>query len=191
MVFPPNADDDKFYILPYFWLPEETIDLRTRRDHVPYDLWHKENLLQVTEGNVIDYDYVEKFIGNLKQRFDIKEIAFDRWNATQLTQNLAADYEFTMVQFGQGFASMSSPTKELEKLVLEKKIAHNGHKILRRNMDNIVVKLDPAGNIKIDKGKSTEKVDGAVALVMALDRAIKVGCLNVESVYETRGLLFL
>lgn len=191
LVFPPNEVDDKFYVLPYFWLPEETIDLRSRRDHVPYDLWQKENLLQVTEGNVVDYDFVEKFIGNLKEKFDIQEIAFDRWNATQLTQNLEADYEFTMVQFGQGFASMSAPTKELEKLVLEKKIAHTGHKILRWNMDNIVVRTDPAGNIKIDKAKSTEKVDGAVSLVMALDRAIKVGCLQVESVYESRGLLFI
>lgn len=191
LVFPPTADDDKFYILPYFWLPEETIDLRTRRDHVPYDLWQKENLLQVTEGNVVNYAYVESFIGGLKEKFDIREIAFDRWNATQLTQNLESEYEFTMVQFGQGFASMSSPTKELEKLVLEKKIAHNGHKILRWNMDNIVIRLDPAGNIKIDKGKSTEKVDGAIALVMALDRAIRVGCLQTESIYESRGLLFI
>ena len=191
LVFPPTAEDDRFYILPYFWLPEETIDLRTRRDHVPYDLWKKEKLLQVTEGNVVDYSYVESFIGGLKEKFQIREIAFDRWNATQLTQNLEAEYEFTMVQFGQGFASMSSPTKELEKLVLERKIVHNGNKILRWNMDNIVVRVDPAGNIKIDKGKSTEKVDGAVALVMALDRAIRVGSMQIESVYETRGLLFI
>lgn len=191
LVFPPTVEDDCFFILPYFWLPEETLELRSRRDHVPYDLWRREGLLNVTEGNVVNYSYIEKFIGELGKKFQIQEIAFDRWNATQLTQNLEAEYDFQMVQFGQGFASMSAPTKELEKLVLERKIFHDGNKILRWNIDNIVIKLDPAGNIKIDKGKSTEKVDGAVALVMALDRAIKVGCLPSESVYDSRGFIFI
>lgn len=189
LTFPPTSDDDKFYVLPYFWLPEETIPLRSRRDHVPYDVWEKRGLLQVTEGNVVYYAAIEEFICKLGERFNIKEIAFDRWNATQLTQNLDGE-GFTMVQFGQGFASMSAPTKEFEKLVLEKKIAHNGHDVLRWNIDNIIVRQDPSGNIKIDKAKSTEKVDGAVALVMGLSRALLNGA-GQESVYETRGLLFV
>lgn len=89
----------------------------------------------------------------------------------------------------QGFASMSPPTKELMKLVLEERIAHGGHPILRWNMDNIFIRTDPAGNIKADKAKSTEKIDGAIALIMALDRAILCGNENGESVYESRGLL--
>lgn len=190
LVFPPQDDADKFFVLPYFWLPQETLSVRTLKDKVPYDLWHKENFLQVTEGNVVHYGYIEQFIMNLREKFDIREIAFDRWNATQLTQNLA-DEGITMVQFGQGFASMSSPTKELEKLVLEKKITHNGHKVLRWNIDNIIVRQDPAGNIKIDKAKSSEKVDGAVAMVMALDRAIRVGNVSTSSVYDERGLIFI
>ena len=190
LVFPPETEDEKFYILPYFWLPEETIELRSRRDHVPYDAWEKLELLQVTEGNVVDYGAIEEFISRLGERFNIAEIAFDRWNATFLTQRLESEYGFTVVQFGQGIKSMNAPTKELEKMVLEQKIAHNGNKILRWNIDNIMIHQDSAGNIKIDKAKSTEKVDGAVALVMGLDRAIR-NAVNQVSVYDSRGLLFI
>ena len=105
-----------------------------------------------------------------------------------MVQNLEG-MGFTVVPFGQGFASVSPPTKELMKLVLEQKIAHGGHPVLRWNMDNIFIRTDPAGNIKADKAKSTEKIDGAIALIMALDRAIRCGNVNVESVYESRGLL--
>ena len=190
LTFPPTDDDDKFFVLPYFWLPEETIDLRSKRDHVPYDTWQRRGLLNVTEGNVVHYAAIEQFICELGERFQIKEIAFDRWNATQLTQNLDSE-GFTMIQFGQGFSSMSAPTKSLEKLVLEKKIAHNGHDVLRWNIDNIIVRQDPAGNIKIDKAKSTEKVDGCIALVMSLDRAIRCGANPTKSIYDERGLLFV
>lgn len=183
--------EEKYYVLPYFWLPEETIDLRVKRDHVPYDVWQKRGLLQVTEGNVVDYAAIEKFIGELGKRFQIESIGYDRWNATYLTQRLDSEYGFTMIQFGQGFSSMTAPTKELERLILEKKIVHNGHEILRWNMDNITVRRDPANNIKIDKAKSTEKVDGAVALVMALDRAMRFGAAQGTSIYDTRGLLFV
>ena len=113
----------------------------------------------------------------------------DRWNATMLTQNLEDD-GFTMVPFGQGFKDMSPATKELMKLVLEGKIAHGGHPVLRWMMDNIFIRQDPAGNIKPDKEKSTEKIDGAVATIMALDRAIRGGGEKV-SVYEERGILFI
>ena len=190
LVFPPTDDEDKYYVLPYFWLPEETLDLRVRRDHVPYDLWQRQGLLQTTEGAVVHYSYIENFILNLGEKFNIREIAFDRWNATRTIQILE-DEGFTMAQFGQGFSSMSAPTKELERLVLDKKIAHNGNKILRWNIDNIVIRQDPAGNIKIDKAKSSEKVDGAVAMVMALDRAIRVGNISTSSVYDERGLIFI
>ncbi|MBR3747444.1 MAG: terminase large subunit [Selenomonadaceae bacterium] len=189
LVFPPENDDDKFFVLPYFWLPEETIDLRVKRDHVPYDIWERDGFLNVTEGNVVHYGAIEEFILQLAERYQIESISYDRWNATQLSQNLE-DEGLTMVQFGQGFGSMSAPTKEFEKLVLEKKIAHNGHAVLRWNIDNIIVRRDSAGNIKIDKAKSTEKVDGAVALVMSLDRAIRCR-ISRRSVYDERGLLFI
>jgi len=172
LVFPPIPGDDKYYVLPHFWIPEENLDLRVRRDHVPYDIWKKQGCLQTTEGNVIHYGFIEKFIEDLWLKYNIREIAFDRWGAVQMVQNLEGA-GFTVVPFGQGYKDMSPPTKELMKLTLEKRLAHGGHPVLSWMMDNIHVRTDPAGNIKPDKEKSTEKIDGAVALIMALDRAIR------------------
>ena len=190
LVFPPTDEDNHYYILPYFWLPEETLDLRVRRDHVPYDLWQRQGYLMTTEGNVVHYGFIENFIDELGTRFNIREIAFDRWGAVQMSQNLEG-LGFTLVQFGQGYRDMSPPTKELMKLTLEQKIAHNGHPVLRWNMDNIFIKRDPAGNIKPDKEKSTEKIDGTVATIMALDRAIRCGNDTGDSIYDERELLVL
>lgn len=188
LVFPPTDESEPYYVLPYFWLPEETVDLRTKRDSVPYDVWNRQGLFNLTEGNVTHYGFIEKFIDELGKKFNIREIAFDRWNSTQMSQDLDA-LGFKVIPFGQGFRDMSPPTKELMRLVLEKKLCHNGHPVLRWMMDNIFIRTDPAGNIKIDKEKSTEKVDGAVALVMALDRAIRNANAQTESVYDSRGLL--
>ena len=188
LVFPPKDEDDRYFILPYFWIPEDNIDQRVRRDHVPYDIWEQQGYIQTTEGNVVHYGYIEKFIESLGERFNIREIAFDRWGAVQMVQNLEG-MGFTVIPFGQGFKDISPPTKELMKLVLEKKIAHGGHPVLRWMMDNIYIRSDPAGNIKADKAKSTEKIDGAIAAIMGLDRAIRCGYDTGESVYDTRGLL--
>ena len=188
LVFPPEDEEEPYYVLPYFWVPEDTLDLRVKRDHVPYDVWNRQGYLETTEGNVVHYGYIEKFIERLGEKFNIRDIAFDRWGATQMSQDLE-NMGFTVVPMGQGFASMSPPTKELMKLTLEKKIAHGGHPVLRWNMDNIFIRTDPAGNIKADKAKSTEKIDGAIAMIMALDRAIRCGNDTSESVYDSRGLL--
>ena len=188
LAFPPTSEDEPYIALPFFWLPEETLSLRVRRDHVPYDQWAKRGFIQTTEGNVVHYGFIERFICELGERYDIREIAHDRWNATMMVQTLEDD-GFTMVPFGQGFKDMSPPTKELMRIVLEHKLCHGGHPVLRWNMDNAYVRTDPAGNLKLDKEKSTEKVDGAVALVMALDRAQRN--LNGGSVYDERGLLTL
>lgn len=190
LVFPPLDEEDKYIILPYFWIPEDNLTLRVNRDHVPYDVWERQGYLQTTEGNVVHYGFIEKFIEKLGERFNIREIAFDRWGAVQMVQNLES-MGFTVVPFGQGFKDMSPPTKELMKLVLEQKIAYGGHPVLRWNMDNIYIRTDPAGNIKADKEKSTEKIDGAVATIMALDRAIRCGNDHGASVYDDRGLLFI
>lgn len=190
LVFPPLDEEDEYIILPYFWIPEDNLTLRVNRDHVPYDVWERQGYLQTTEGNVVHYGFIEQFIERLGERFNIREIAFDRWGAVQMVQNLEG-MGFTVVPFGQGFKDMSPPTKELMKLVLEQKIAHGGHPVLRWNMDNIYIRTDPAGNIKADKEKSTEKIDGAVATIMALDRAIRCGNDHGASVYDERGILFI
>lgn len=190
LVFPPEDESEGFTILPHFWIPEDNVNLRVRRDHVPYDMWKKQGYLETTEGNVIHYGYIEQFIDNLGKKYNIREIAFDRWGAVQMVQNLGG-LGFTVVPFGQGFKDMSPTTKELMKLTLEKKIAHGGHPVLRWMMDNIFIRTDPAGNIKPDKAKSTEKIDGVVATIMALDRAIRNEGETGDSIYDERGLLFL
>ncbi len=188
LVFPPEAEDEPYQVLPYFWLPEETLPLRVRRDHVMYDVWERQGFLQTTQGNVVHYGHIEQFIVNLGERFNIREIAYDRWNATMMVQSLEDD-GFTMVPFGQGYRDMSPPTKELMRMVLEQKLVHGGHPVLRWNMDNVFVRTDPAGNLLFDEPETTEKVDGAVALVMALDRAMKNQ--STGSVYDDRGLIIL
>jgi len=190
LVFPPLDEMDKYVILPFFWIPEENIDLRVRRDHVNYDLWEKQGFLLTTEGNVVHYGFIETFIEQLGSKYNIREIAFDRWGAVQMVQNLEG-MGFMVVPFGQGFKDMSPPTKELMKLTLEQRIAHAGQPVLRWMMDNIYIRTDPAGNIKPDKEKSTEKIDGAVATIMALDRALRNCGGESESVYDGRGLLVL
>ena len=187
LVFPPRDDSERYVFLPFFWIPEENMVRRVRRDHVPYDVWERQGFLETTEGDVIHYGFIERFIEELGKRFHIKEIAFDRWGAVQMVQNLEG-LGFTVVPFGQGFKDMSPPTKRLMELVLERNVAHGGHPVLRWMMDNIFVRTDPAGNIKPDKEKSTEKIDGAVAAVMALDRAVRNGG-STGSVYDERGIL--
>ena len=190
LVFPPETAEGKYEVLPYFWIPEENLELRVRRDHVPYDIWKKQGYILTTEGNVVHYGFIESFIEELGLRYNIKEIAFDRWGAVQMAQNLEG-MGFTLVRFGQGFKDMSPPSKELMKLTLEQKLAHGGNPVLRWMMDNITVRTDPAGNIKPDKEKSTERIDGAVATIMALDRALRCGGDTAGSVYDTRGIILL
>ena len=186
LMFPPRTEDEKYICLPFFWVPEDTIPIRVRRASVPYDTWEKQGYLKATEGNVIDYNFIEKFILDLYQIYNIKEIAVDRWNATQLTINLQDD-GMTMVPFGQGFKDMSAPTKEFYKLMMEGKIIHGGNPILKWMALNVVVDRDAADNIKPTKARSPEKIDGIVAAIMALDRCIRQE--HSESVYDKRGLV--
>jgi len=189
LVFPPEGADDPFSVVCRFWIPEESMRERSNRDRVPYDVWVRQGYMMATPGNVIDYDFILAEIDDLAQRYDIGELAFDRWGATKLIQDIQEQGQ-TVVQFGQGFASMSGPMKELEKLVLSKKIAHGNNPVLTWMANNLVATQDPAGNVKPDKARSTEKIDGMVALIMGLDRAIrKEG--SGRSVYEERGLIEL
>ena len=191
LVFPPRDETEPYVVVPHFWIPEDNIELRVNRDHVPYDEWEREGLLPTTEGNVVHYAAIEAFIEELGTRYDIREIAYDRWGAVQMSQNLE-DAGFTVIPFGQGFRDMSPPSKELMKLAFEGRLAHGGHPVLAWMVDNIHVRTDPAGNIKPDKQRSTEKIDGVVATIMALDRAIRGGnASSGGSVYDRRGLLVL
>lgn len=189
LVFPPVYAGERWHIVPRFFCPKDGIRLRSKRDGVPYDRWADEGLIIATAGNVIDYGFIRSAIHHDAERFRIKRIAFDRWNSTHLVQELQAD-GLDMVGFGQGFASMAAPVRELEKLILGDELAHGGHPVLRWMISNIAARQDPAGNVKFDKAASGDKIDGAVALVMALGIAIAEE-VKGPSVYETRGVLTL
>ena len=188
LMFPPRDEDEKYIMLPFFWVPEDTIPQRVKRNSVPYDVWQKQEYLLATEGNVIHYGFIEKFIEDLGEKYHIMEIAVDRWNATQITQNLEG-MGFTMVPFGQGFASMSGPTKDFYRILMEGNMIHGGHPVLRWMAGNVVIDTDSAGNIKVTKARSKEKIDGIVAAIMALDRCIRNEGEPQKSVYDDRGLL--
>ncbi|MDD2772996.1 MAG: terminase large subunit [Elusimicrobiales bacterium] len=180
--------DGAVKLLPFFWIPADNLHERSNHDHVPYELWVKQGLINATAGNVIDYGFIVAKITELRKQYVLKEIAFDRWGAAKIVQELE-ELGVTVVPFGQGFASMSGPSKELLRLVLAGKLHHGGNPVMRWMADNAVVKSDPSGNIKPDKSKSTNRIDGIVAAVMALDRAMRHGA--GLSVYENRGVVIL
>ena len=185
LVFP---DGDSYDVLPCFWVPEEGARRREHRDRVPYGQWVRERYIDACPGEVVDYDRIRGKINELGREYRIRQIAIDRWNATQLATQLDSD-GFEMVAFGQGYASMSAPTKKLEELVLSGSLRHAGNPVLRWMAGNVSIEQDAADNWKPSKKKSRERIDGIVALVMAIDLATR----HVEhrSVYSEPGNLML
>lgn len=185
-VFPPVNAGEKWRALCRFFVPGENIARRARQDRVPYDAWVRDGWIDATPGDVIDYDVIRARVNQDGKQFQIRELVIDRWNATQLATQLEGD-GFTVALFGQGFASMSAPTKELLKILLARALDHGGNPVLRWMAANVAVKEDAAGNLKPDKSKSSGRIDGIVALVMGIGR----GSLFVPSVYSERGLIVL
>lgn len=190
LAFPPISAGDPMWLLPFFWIPEDNALERERRDRAPYLTWARQGLIEMTPGNVIDYAYIRQRINALAALYDLREIAYDPWNATQLSLQLQDD-GLTMVEMRQGFASLSGPSKELMRLVLAGGLAHGGNAVLRWMADNVTAKVDPAGNVRPDKAKSTGRIDGIVASVMAIGRATLADPQGGRSVYEDRGVLAL
>lgn len=181
-VFP--AEDGFYDVLARFWLPEDAVQTRTQ-EGTNYDLWVKQGYITLTDGNTVDTEFILDQVGKDAEQFKIKESRFDRWGAARVVQVLEKQ-GLTMVQFGQGYASMSPPMKELERLVLQGKLRHGNNPVLNWMADNLIASTDPSGNIKPDKTKSKEKIDGMVALIMALDGALRNA--PKKSVYEERGI---
>ena len=179
LVFP--NEDGTVDVVPHFWIPSDTMQARVKRDRVPYDAWVRDEYMHVTDGNVCDYDRVREDIRELAEQYDIKEIAYDRWGATHLVTQLQADGA-SCVPVGQGFSSLSAPTKELDKLLAGGALRHAGHPVLRWMAGNVAVEQDAAGNLKPSKSKSREKIDGIVALIMAVDRMTRH--MDASSVWE-------
>jgi phage terminase large subunit-like protein len=185
MDFPDGAGGHD--VLCRFWIPADSAIAREKRDRVPYPQWIRAGLIIQTPGDVIDYDVIRRDINELGKVYRFKELAIDRWAAAQITTQLSGD-GFEVVPFGQGYGSMSAPSKELEKLVLAGGWRHGGNAVLRWMASNVATETDAAGNIKPSKRKSTERIDGIVAGLMALGRAIVADPEAGRSVYEERGI---
>ncbi len=157
-------------VLMYYWVPEEGVRKRGQRDRVPYDVWARDGHIEVTDGNVVDYEgIIQRVIGFQDLGYNIREIVMDPWNATATATKLQS-MGFTVVFLRQGYASLNEPSKELERRIMSRLIRHGGNPVLRWNAANVAVAQDPAGNIKPDKDKSTERIDGIAALVNAMSR---------------------
>lgn len=193
LVFPPvealPETTEPFWVLPFFWLPEEAVRKHGRTE-VPYQAWIDAGLIETTQGDVTDYDAILLKLAELQELYQILEVAFDRWGSQKIVNDLDG-LGLVRIDFGQGYASMSAPTKELLRCVLSQALQHGANPVLRWNADNLVVRMDPAGNVKPDKEKSSEKIDGIVALVMALGRATARAAEAKASIYEGRGVLRL
>jgi phage terminase large subunit-like protein len=163
-----------YEVEPYFWCPREGIAERSRIDGVPYDLWERQGYLIATEGDITDYRAVQIKLEELAVKYAIGEVAYDRWNATQLVTELSIQGA-NMVPVSQNFQHLSAPWKELERLVLEGMLRHGGHPILRWMAENVELEMDPFGNVRPSKRTSSERIDGMIALDMAIGRWIVWG----------------
>jgi phage terminase large subunit-like protein len=157
---------------------------------VPYDVWRDQGFLTATPGNTTDFTFISQEILDLAADYNLRELAYDRTFAGEIIQTLQ-EKGLSLVQYGQGFLSIAAPTAELERLSVSRMLWHGGHPVLRWNASNVAVRQDPAGHIKPDKERSSERIDGISALVNALGRAMVGGGNSHCSIYEDRGLLIL
>lgn len=174
LVFPPYGEDKLWRLLPFFWLPGDSIKERVNRDNVPYDGWVRDGKITKTDGNVIDRDAIRTKIVALAKEYDIREVCFDPWHADELAQKLQDQDGLTVTPIRQGSQSLNAPMKRVMELVLSEQLAHGAQPVLRWNASNLVASGDSNGNIKPDKAESTERIDGMSATITAMARAIVV-----------------
>lgn len=181
-------EDESYTIIPHFWLPQDNIYEKEKKDRLPYTHWAEKGFLTLTPGNVIDYKFIKHTIMEVADHSHIMELAYDAWNATAIITELQ-EMGMRVAPTRQGFATLSAPTKHLETLIMQKKINHGNNPVLRSHADGSLVITDPAGNIKPDKSRSITRIDGIVALIMAINSAMLAGSnLMGKSVYEDRGV---
>lgn len=183
----PQDDGTLDYIVKYY-MPAEGVKEKERRDRVPYGLWIDQGFIIATPGEVIDYAFIKKDILEAKELYDLREISYDPWNAVQLTQELDAE-RVKLAPMRQGWSSMSPPSKELLRVIVEEKLRHGGNPVLRWNADSAASITDAAGNIKFDKSKSAARIDGLIALVMALDAHLRNPTKRKKSIYADKTVL--
>jgi len=179
--------EERIYLKPYFWIPEDTYQEKIRKENIFYAEWVQKGLVRTTPGNVIDYDFIRADIDQIAQQYRILSIAYDRWNSSQMVINMQND-GYNMSPFGQGYGSMSAPAKEFEKMVLTRRLEHFRNAVLRWMMASVALQIDPAGNIKPDKRKSSQKIDGVVASIMALGEMMTAMAGMDSNPYEYAGM---
>ena len=166
--------DGKWRVQPTFWLPSEGLSEKSVADRVPYDMWARQGYLQTTPGRSISYEFVASYLRDVFRRYDVRKLAFDRWNFKHLlpwllkagmSEQFVKDH---FVEFGQGVQSMSPALRDLEQVLLEGELAHGNHPVLTMCVTNTVIAVDDAGNRKPSKRKSTGRIDGMIALAMAV-----------------------
>lgn len=163
-------EDGSMWILAHFFIPESTAGTRGRTDRISVHEWQQKGWLTITPGDVVQYEAVRAHLNAWADEFDVREIAYDPWNATDLVTRLADIDGFTCVPMRQGYGTLSAPSKALESAILSRTLQHDGNALLRLNVANVSTESDNSGNIKPSKSKSTDRIDGVVALVMAIDR---------------------
>jgi len=170
LVFP--MDDGTYQVLPYFWIPGDNIKAKSAKDNASYEVWVDQGYIEATEGDYIDYEAIRRTLEELSELYRIAEVAYDDWGSPQLVQQLQ-HAGFTVKPVRQGYRSLSPPTKELMTLVVSRRLVHGANPVLDWMADNLVVERDAAGNVKPSKEKASQKIDGMVALIMALDMALR------------------
>lgn len=180
--------EGQYHLLPFYWCPEETAEKRERNDKQPYATWARQGLLELTPGNRIDYRFIRRRIQELGKLYKLQNIAFDPFNASHLIQQLHDEDGFDVTEFRQGALSYNEPMKHTMAAVLGQELRHGGHKILRWNFNNLAARRDPNDNLRPDKDRSCEKIDGACAALMAVGLVMQKP-VRRRSVYETQRLV--
>ncbi|MHA1569294.1 MAG: terminase large subunit, partial [Alphaproteobacteria bacterium] len=188
-LFPPLAGEREWIIIVRFYVPEDNIEVREKNDKVPYKQWVEDGWITATPGNIVDYDVIRGDINAAGDKWSIQQIGYDPWNAAHMATSLTAD-EFTMVEVRQGVASMGGPSKDFEALVMAGLLRHGGNPVLRWCAANVALRIDGNENYMPDKKKSTERIDGIVAVIIALGRGLVSDGENAGvSIYSDRELL--
>lgn len=185
LAFPPEEEDKPIRIACRFWIPDENIEERERKDGVPYQLWADQGWVTLTPGPAVDYEIMYQDISDLIDTLDLREIRYDPWNAKATADRLSADGGSELIKIPQTFAGMSNPTKAFEIAILSAGIEHDGNPILRWNIRNVVPSMDSKDNYIPNKRKSKKRIDGAVGAIMAFDGAS--GAEGPGSVYDDDG----
>lgn len=180
-------ENGKFQLVPFFWIPEEALEDKITKGNVNFGAWVTAGYVRKTPGNVVDYGYIKAEILKLHEQYKVQSSAYDRWNSSQTIIDLQ-EQGVNFSKFGQGYGSMSAPSKQFETLVLTGQIEHFDNPVLRWMLASTAISSDPAGNIKPDKRKSSQKIDGIVATIMALGEWLTAAAEKKENVYEKRGI---